>query len=98
MASFDSRSKVERRSAVNLDDFLEQVETARWRVAGLKRHAGESDQQPHELLPNIFEELHVAFEELRVAEEELRQQNEELVTTREAVEAERRRYQDLFEF
>jgi PAS domain S-box-containing protein len=43
-------------------------------------------------------ELQVALEELQVAEEELRQQNEELMAARESTEAERRRYQDLFEF
>ncbi len=44
-----------------------------------------------------YQELLTALEELGVAEEELRQQNEELASARAAVEAERRRYQDLFE-
>ncbi|TLY26112.1 MAG: PAS domain S-box protein, partial [Nitrospirae bacterium] len=38
------------------------------------------------------------IEELQVAEEELRAQNEELATARQAIEAERERYKDLFEF
>jgi PAS domain S-box-containing protein len=38
------------------------------------------------------------IEELRVAEEELRVQNEELATARQAIEAERARYHELFEF
>ncbi len=42
--------------------------------------------------------LSVALEELRAAEEELCQQNEELVRARHALEAEQRRYRDLFEF
>jgi PAS domain S-box-containing protein len=83
---------------VDRDEFARQIETARWRIAGLERHAGEVHAQSQEWLPNVFEELHVAFEELRVAEEELLQQNNELMTTRERVEAERRRYQELFEF
>jgi PAS domain S-box-containing protein len=44
------------------------------------------------------ENLKVALEELRVAEEELRQQNEELAATHVALDRERRRYEELFEF
>jgi PAS domain S-box-containing protein len=87
-----------RSAGVDRDEFARQIETARWRVAGLERHAGEVHTHSEEWLPNVFEELHVAFEELRVAEEELLQQNNELMTTRERVEVERQRYQDLFEF
>lgn len=43
------------------------------------------------------EALSQALEELRTAEEELRRQNEELNTTRATLEAQRRRYHDLFE-
>src|SRR6266545_2627941 len=43
------------------------------------------------------EEFQRTIEELQMAEEELRQQNEELLRTRAAVEAERQRYQELFE-
>lgn len=50
------------------------------------------------LLTAAFEELRVTLEELQVAEEELWQQQEELETARHLVEAERQRYQDLFEF
>ncbi len=38
------------------------------------------------------------LEELRVAEEEMHQQNEELVLARDALESERQRYRELFEF
>ena len=52
----------------------------------------------HDLLLNAaFQELHTTLEELRVAEEELRQQNEELALAGQTIEAERLRYQDLFE-
>jgi PAS domain S-box-containing protein len=44
------------------------------------------------------EDLETAFKELQVAEEELRVQNEELAAARDAIESERRRYQELFEF
>jgi PAS domain S-box-containing protein len=44
-----------------------------------------------------IEYLRSVLEELRVADEELRQQNEELATAHLQVEAERKRYQELFE-
>lgn len=50
------------------------------------------------LLPQALEELQSSVEELRVAEEEMRVQNEELSRSRLRLEAERQRYQDLFEF
>jgi PAS domain S-box-containing protein len=49
------------------------------------------------LPPENVEDLRAALEELRVAEDELRQQNEELIAAHLQVEAERRRYQELFE-
>ncbi len=54
--------------------------------------------RPRGLLPQALEELHLSLEELRVAEEEMRVQNEELGYGRERLEAERQRYQDLFDF
>ncbi|HEV7516178.1 MAG TPA: PAS domain-containing protein, partial [Thermoanaerobaculia bacterium] len=42
-------------------------------------------------------QLQDALEEVQVAEEELRSQNEELLLTRQAIEAERLRYAQLFE-
>lgn len=51
-----------------------------------------------ESLKKICEGFHASLEELQMAEEELRQQNEELVAARQTVEAERQRYQELFEF
>lgn len=44
------------------------------------------------------QELQAAIEESEVMQEELRAQNEELFQTRAAVENERKRYQELFEF
>ncbi|MBD2683596.1 MULTISPECIES: PAS domain S-box protein [Nostoc] len=46
----------------------------------------------------VNQQLQLALEEFRTAQEELRQQNEELLATRELVELERQRYQDLFDF
>jgi PAS domain S-box-containing protein len=72
------------------------------RVAAPPARADEWPARPPEPLPDAFpellNELRTSLEELKVAEEELRQQNEELAAARETVEAEQRRYQDLFEF
>jgi PAS domain S-box-containing protein len=46
----------------------------------------------------VSEQLNTTLKALQVAQEELRQQNEELAATRQAAEAERQRYQELFEF
>lgn len=54
--------------------------------------------QESEITPQALEILQNALEELHVAEEEIKAQNEELAIARNEVEAERQRYQDLFEF
>src|SRR5438105_3369140 len=45
-----------------------------------------------------LQELQTTLEELRVMDEEYRRQQDELGQTQEKLDAERRRYQDLFEF
>lgn len=77
--------------------FEQQTRAAIEYAAGMYQRACAQPFQP-ELMAEAFEELRVALEELQVAEEELRHQNEELAVARQAVEAERQRYQDLFEF
>lgn len=54
--------------------------------------------QESEITSEALETLQNALEELHVAEEEIKAQNEELAIARNEVEAERQRYQDLFEF
>jgi PAS domain S-box-containing protein len=55
--------------------------------------------EPRELGPDVTskQELERTHEELAVADQELRQQNDELVNMRQALEAERRRFQELFD-
>lgn len=77
--------------------FTQKIETARQRAAALQQRVTESPRQQPELLAISLEELKTALEELHVAEEEMRQQNQELLATRGVVEAERHRYQELFE-
>ncbi|MCT7988013.1 PAS domain-containing protein [Laspinema olomoucense] len=54
-------------------------------------------QSNGDLLPIAFKELGTASEELLVALEQLAEQQEQLVESRTQLEAERRRYQSLFE-
>lgn len=82
----------------SVDKFAHKVNTVRQRAAALQRRVGESSLQQTNLTPEALEELQTALEELHVAEEELKAQNEELELARAAVEAERHRYHDLFEF
>ena len=97
----------------NVDELTPKLEEWFSRVVALLQRTDKiaatngAPQVPHEqqqLLLETSEQLHIALEELRVAQEELYQQHEELlqqhqelVATRDAVEAERRRYQELFE-
>src|ERR1044072_3430876 len=78
--------------------FAQEVIKARKRVDLLSQRKESNDTNEQELLEQSLGELQIFVEELRVAHEELTQQNEELMLTRNKVEAERQRYQDLFEF
>src|ERR671933_2398380 len=92
---------------MNVNEFVVKVDEWFLRVARqLQRTdiltaatSGESQlpDEQQQILMEASQELHCAWEELHVAQAELLQQNQELVTAREAVEAERRRYQELFE-
>jgi PAS domain S-box-containing protein len=72
------------------DNSSRRIEAIHERITGLSADALASGE--------TVEDLRVALEELRVAEEELRQQNDELASTHVALDLERRRYQELFEF
>jgi PAS domain S-box-containing protein len=74
---------------MNPDEFGSKLDTVHQRVSDIT----DDHDSPLEQL----EHLRTALEELRVADEELRQQNEELAAAHLRVEAERRRYQELFE-
>ncbi|WP_407885975.1 PAS domain S-box protein [Scytonema sp. NUACC26] len=51
-----------------------------------------------DILPQTLVELGSASEMVKIATHELHQQNEQLIETRNLLEAQRQRYQDLFEF
>jgi PAS domain S-box-containing protein len=77
--------------------FQEEVSAARLRVDVLEKSMAEPERQSDQVL-RLFQEVSTTIEELEVASEEMRVQNDELLETREQVEAERHRYQELFEF
>jgi PAS domain S-box-containing protein len=73
----------------------QKLEVIRGQISHALQASGEKQIPCH---PKINEELQETLEELQIAEEELRQQNEQLILSREITEAERLRYQNLFEF
>jgi PAS domain S-box-containing protein len=64
----------------------------------LQQRAVEDSGASDAVLSEAFEELRVTLEELHIADEERHKQHEELASTRQLVEEERRRYQELFDF
>jgi len=88
---------MERLRGRDKDLFEEQIEAADRRLEEMKQTVGESPEQVASTR-EAMEELSIALEELHVAAEELRQQNDELIGTRQALEDERQRYLELFEF
>ena len=80
------------------DPFSRALRSARDRIAELQRRSRATPRPGGGgLLPEALAELDVAIEELSVTGEELRSQTDELATAREALEAERYRYQELFQ-
>jgi len=67
-------------------------------IAALHQRVAAEPVQTAQLLPELLEDLHTALEELQVAEEEQYQQNAALAAARLTAEAERQRYQELFDF
>lgn len=85
---------------MNLDNLLVQIQNMQSRMAQMQQRADNllSQQQQQEITETAFEELNTALEELHATNEELHRQNEALATAYQAREAERQRYQELFEF
>ena len=78
--------------------FTQQVEAFFTKLGGLLAESESSVQPRSSFSPEAIEELQVLAEELQVASEELRQKNEALLEANAKMEAERLRYQQLFEF
>ncbi|MEH1971353.1 MAG: EAL domain-containing protein [Nostoc sp.] len=76
---------------MNVDRFSQQIEKLCSQIERLLQCDGTKPNLQQEIIIEAFEELNTAMEELLAA-------SEELEVTRAAVEKERQRYQDLFEF
>jgi PAS domain S-box-containing protein len=81
-----------------IQSFVQKIDAVRDRAAKLQSRVNTSSNQPKQLFPQALAELETALEELHVAEEEMRVQNEQLAIASLQLQAERQRYQDLFEF
>jgi PAS domain S-box-containing protein len=79
------------------DLFTRELRSARERIAELQQRSDTDAPPGQRLLPEALAELDVAIEELSVTGQELQAQTVELSATRRALEAERERYQQLFE-
>ncbi|BAZ33128.1 PAS/PAC sensor hybrid histidine kinase [Cylindrospermum sp. NIES-4074] len=78
-------------------DIEQAITGAHRRLEDLLQRASQGEEEL-ELLKEAIAELSISLEETQVLAEELHQQNEELLATRHQMEAERQRYQDLFNF
>lgn len=76
---------------MSVDVFSQQIEQLYSQVQGLLQCNTTKANSQQQIITEAFEQLNIAIEELLAASEELK-------VTRTAVEKERQRYQDLFEF
>lgn len=79
------------------EDLMQQVESVCRRLMSLEELSGLPPDQDAAGV-EARQVLSIALQELHVAYEELRQQNDELLATHRMVEAEHKRYQELFDF
>ncbi|MBD1999780.1 PAS domain-containing protein [Leptolyngbya sp. FACHB-541] len=75
-----------------------QLKAVYQRAWVLQQRANDLPESQQALLSEALTELQAVLEELQASEAELHLQNEALVNTRQAVESERQRYRELFEF
>jgi PAS domain S-box-containing protein len=83
---------------MNIEDFSRQIGAMQDRLQDWNHVRETGGFDPLAMWEQAAAALDASVEVLRVAEEELRQQNDELQESRLAVEAERHRYRDLFDF
>lgn len=82
----------------NLDEFGRKLDIVRDRAVKLQYQYCQLPSQPQPITSQALVELETALEELYVAEEEMRVQNDQLAIANIQIQAENRRYHDLFEF
>ncbi|MFM7364340.1 MAG: PAS domain S-box protein [Cuspidothrix sp.] len=73
----------------------QETEVIRWQIYHHLKQWRQGQIADDLEIHHIFQKT---LEELQITEEELRQQNEQLIRAREITEAERQRYQNLFQF
>lgn len=78
--------------------FNQQLQASRQRLVELQQCTNGATAPSARCQVEAIAELSLTLEELSVTAEELSQQNEVLIATRQELEAERERYQSLFEF
>lgn len=83
---------------MNIEQFIQSTQALQSRLADLYQTASVLPWIPPELLPQAFKELYSTSKMVQLAAQELYQHHEELIKTRNWLEAEHQRYQDLFEF
>lgn len=81
---------------IHTGSFFEQALKIQQRLDAAAAN-GDGDSAQY-LLQETVEELSITMEELRVANDLLIRQNEQLVETQAELDAERKRYKDLFDF
>jgi PAS domain S-box-containing protein len=80
------------------EEISRHIESMHDRLRSWDRAREADDFDPHSMWEQASTVLGVSVEEMRAVEEELRQQTDELAESRLAVEVERQRYRDLFDF
>jgi len=83
---------------MDLESFSKYIEMMHAQLSELDNPPKDDPDAARALLEEAATAFGTTLEEMRVAEEEIRRQNEELVETRLSSEAQRQRYQDLFDF
>ena len=81
---------------MDISERIDAVYQAHQQVLNLYRLTGDLPTHRPDLLDASLSHLETVLEELRLAYEELQQQNQALVDYRQQLEAERHRYQELF--
>ena len=82
---------------IDKDGFDRQIEITYQKLEGLLQRMSSSGEEAS-IASEAIEELSTTLEELHVASEELSRQNTQLAAAQLAAQAERQRYQDLFDF
>ena len=83
---------------MQVNEFAYQIEAMCDRLVSVHQNVNQLPLPLQNWLEEVLGEVGTILEELHVVQKELLQQNEELVAARRAVEAQRQRYQELFDF